>query len=220
MKNQEGHTPLDLATVSISYYSFCSFLLSHLNGESRSRNHNCSSKTSSTSMDKISPVFVLQADDVHALLQDAMPPAVQPPSLTKSSINLGNSSDASSNNSVTFNASDLGVAAGASGNSAGASMSLTAEGCNMERTMAEGERSIDSMSVSAFLNSVGLEQLVCVFEKEQISMDILVEMGHDELKEVGINAYGHRHKILKGLEKLAASKGQNLSKKPAMFHHI
>ena len=67
----------------------------------------------------------------------------------------------------------------------------------MERTVAEGERGIDSMSVSAFLNSVGLEQLVCVFDKEQITMDILVEMGHDELKEIGINAYGHRHKILK-----------------------
>lgn len=138
-----------------------------------------------------------------------MPPAVQPPSLTKSSINLGNTSDASSNNSLTFNASDLGVAAGTSGTSAaGASMSMGAEGCNMERTMAEGERGIDSMSVSAFLNSVGLEQLVCVFEKEQITLDILVEMGHDELKEVGINAYGHRHKIMKGLEKLAASKGK------------
>ena len=38
-------------------------------------------------------------------------------------------------------------------------------------------------------------------------MDILVEMGHEELKEVGINAYGHRHKILKGLEKLMSSRG-------------
>ena len=147
---------------------------------------------------------------MHALLQDAMPPAVAPPSLTKSSINLGNTSDASSNNSSTFNASDLGVAAGMSGTSAGASMSLGAEGCTMERTVAEGERGIDSMSVSAFLNSVGLEQLVCVFDKEQITMDILVEMGHDELKEIGINAYGHRHKILKGLEKLAASKGRHM----------
>ncbi|XP_078310376.1 poly [ADP-ribose] polymerase tankyrase-1-like [Crassostrea virginica] len=152
------------------------------------------------------PLDLATADDVHALLQDAMPPAVAPPSLTKSSINLGNTSDASSNNSSTFNASDLGVAAGMSGTSAGASMSLGAEGCTMERTVAEGERGIDSMSVSAFLNSVGLEQLVCVFDKEQITMDILVEMGHDELKEIGINAYGHRHKILKGLEKLAASK--------------
>ena len=38
-------------------------------------------------------------------------------------------------------------------------------------------------------------------------MDILVEMGHDELKDVGINAYGHRHKILKGVEKLIAIHG-------------
>lgn len=27
-------------------------------------------------------------------------------------------------------------------------------------------------------------------------------MGHRELKEIGINAYGHRHKIIKGVERL------------------
>lgn len=27
-------------------------------------------------------------------------------------------------------------------------------------------------------------------------------MGHKELKEIGINAYGHRHKIIKGVERL------------------
>jgi tankyrase len=70
----------------------------------------------------------------------------------------------------------------------------------MERTMAEGERTVDNISVSSFLTSVGLEQLRDIFEKEQITMDILVEMGHDELKDIGINAYGHRHKILKGLD--------------------
>jgi tankyrase len=68
--------------------------------------------------------------------------------------------------------------------------------------MAEGERTVDNISVSSFLTSVGLEQLRDIFEKEQITMDILVEMGHDELKDIGINAYGHRHKILKGLEKM------------------
>lgn len=39
-------------------------------------------------------------------------------------------------------------------------------------------------------------------------MDIFVEMGYDELKEVGINAYGYRYKIMKGLEKLVVSKGK------------
>lgn len=29
-----------------------------------------------------------------------------------------------------------------------------------------------------------------------------MEMGHKELKEIGINAYGHRHKIIKGVERL------------------
>lgn len=27
-------------------------------------------------------------------------------------------------------------------------------------------------------------------------------MGHEELKEIGINAYGHRHKLIKGVERL------------------
>ena len=41
---------------------------------------------------------------------------------------------------------------------------------------------------------------VCV----QISVDVLVEMGHRELKEIGINAYGHRHKIIKGVERIVS----------------
>ena len=37
-------------------------------------------------------------------------------------------------------------------------------------------------------------------------MDILVDMGHEELKEIGVVAYGHRHKLLKGVkEKLAGA---------------
>ena len=77
----------------------------------------------------------------------------------------------------------------------------------IERTMGEGERSLETMSVGSFLSHIGLEQLRDIFEQEQITMDILVEMGHDELKDIGINAYGHRHKILKGVEKLLSGKG-------------
>ena len=28
-------------------------------------------------------------------------------------------------------------------------------------------------------------------------MDVLMDMGHDELKEIGVDAFGARHKILK-----------------------
>lgn len=40
------------------------------------------------------------------------------------------------------------------------------------------------------------------FTFSQITLDVLVDMGHEELKEIGINAYGHRHKLIKGVERL------------------
>ena len=41
-----------------------------------------------------------------------------------------------------------------------------------------------------------------LFEREQINMEILAEMNHDQLKEIGVSTYGARYKILKGIEKL------------------
>lgn len=35
-------------------------------------------------------------------------------------------------------------------------------------------------------------------------MDILCEMTHDSLKDIGVSAYGHRHKILRGIKDLQA----------------
>ncbi|BFY98557.1 hypothetical protein BsWGS_01597 [Bradybaena similaris] len=151
------------------------------------------------------PLDLTTAEDVLALLQDAMPPASMPPSLPKSqAANLINSSNSSSCNSLLNSSSGSGSSDASQGAVGGTSQ--TGDGC-VDRSIGEGERSIDCISVSSFLSSVGLEQLRDIFEKEQITMDILVEMGHEELKEVGINAYGHRHKILKGVEKLIASKG-------------
>ena len=64
------------------------------------------------------------------------------------------------------------------------------------------------MSVTSLLASVNLEHLRDIFEREQITLDVLAEMGHDELKDIGINAYGHRHKILKAMEKLMQTHGE------------
>ncbi|KAL2078216.1 hypothetical protein ACEWY4_025901 [Coilia grayii] len=58
------------------------------------------------------------------------------------------------------------------------------------------------LSISQFLHNLGLEHLLEIFDREQITLDVLVEMGHKELKEIGINAYGHRHKIIKAVERL------------------
>jgi len=78
------------------------------------------------------------------------------------------------------------------------------EGCenNADPERAETNMAIENLNVGTFLDSIGLSCLQDIFDKEQISMDILVEMGHDELKDIGISAYGHRHKILKRIERL------------------
>jgi len=68
-----------------------------------------------------------------------------------------------------------------------------------------------NMSVGAFLASLGLEKLREIFEREQISVDILAEMNHEDLKQIGVTAYGHRHKLIKGIEKLVSGKGNNVN---------
>ena len=49
----------------------------------------------------------------------------------------------------------------------------------------------------------------------QITLDVLADMGHEELKEIGINAYGHRHKLIKGVERLLG--GQQGEKASLVF---
>uniref|UniRef100_A0A673HRF4 NAD(+) ADP-ribosyltransferase n=1 Tax=Sinocyclocheilus rhinocerous TaxID=307959 RepID=A0A673HRF4_9TELE len=72
------------------------------------------------------------------------------------------------------------------------------------------------MNISQFLKSLGLEHLRDIFESEQITLDVLADMGHEELKEIGINAYGHRHKLIKGIERLLG--GQQGANPYLTFH--
>jgi len=78
------------------------------------------------------------------------------------------------------------------------------DGCE-KRLVTEQTSSViglENLSIAKFLDDIGLGCLQDIFDKEQITMDILVEMGHDELKDIGISAYGHRHKILKRIERI------------------
>lgn len=42
-------------------------------------------------------------------------------------------------------------------------------------------------------------------------MDILAEMDHDDLKQIGILAYGQRHKLIKGMERIVSKHGKILT---------
>uniref|UniRef100_A0A8C0UUE7 Poly [ADP-ribose] polymerase n=1 Tax=Cyanistes caeruleus TaxID=156563 RepID=A0A8C0UUE7_CYACU len=172
MKNQEGQTPLDLAT----------------------------------------------ADDIRALLIDAMPPEALPtcfkPQATVVSASVISPastpsclSAASSIDNLTGPLAELAVG-GASNAGDGAA------GADRK----EGEVSGLDMNITQFLKSLGLEHLRDIFETEQITLDVLADMGHEELKEIGINAYGHRHKLIKGVERLLG--GQQGTNPYLTFHCV
>uniref|UniRef100_A0A8C4R2Z1 Poly [ADP-ribose] polymerase n=1 Tax=Eptatretus burgeri TaxID=7764 RepID=A0A8C4R2Z1_EPTBU len=176
MKNQEGQTPLDLAT----------------------------------------------ADDVRALLMDAMPPEVLPathkaptsattPPAPAQSVASPASTPASL--SAASSLDSLTGACGVTTSSADTTSNpvpvndATAGGTEgTERVVVEVLES--DTNINQFLKNLGLEHLHDIFEKEQITLDVLMDMGHEELKEIGINAYGHRHKLIKGVEHML---GGNLS---------
>lgn len=45
-------------------------------------------------------------------------------------------------------------------------------------------------------------------------------MGHEELKEIGINAYGHRHKLIKGVERLLGGQQGKTSSSPLVLNDM
>ena len=60
----------------------------------------------------------------------------------------------------------------------------------------------DFLSQCQFQSSQQQEFLRELFEREHITLDILAEMSHQDLKDIGVTAYGQRHKLLKGIERL------------------
>ncbi|XP_036428039.1 poly [ADP-ribose] polymerase tankyrase-2 isoform X2 [Colossoma macropomum] len=142
------------------------------------------------------------ADDVRALLTAAMPPSALPacykPQVISVSASSGMvSSTLSSSSTPHPSGSSLDPQTGAFPEVLGPSGAEGAIG--VEKTEEGGPV---ELSISQFLHKLGLEHLLEIFDREQITLDVLVEMGHKELKEIGINAYGHRHKIIKGVERL------------------
>lgn len=59
-------------------------------------------------------------------------------------------------------------------------------------------------AVQDVLHSLKLEHLWELFEKEDITMDVLVDMTSEALQTIGVSAFGHRHKILKNVKELGS----------------
>lgn len=51
--------------------------------------------------------------------------------------------------------------------------------------------------MEAFLKSLQLEHLAEIFRKQEVTLKMIPELTHDNLKDMGISKFGHRHKLLK-----------------------
>ncbi len=71
-----------------------------------------------------------------------------------------------------------------------------------------GQATWEDMSVKDFLASLQLDDLYFdLFQREHISMDVLMDMSHDDLASVGMSAFGHRHKIIRKVKELVHNGG-------------
>ena len=61
----------------------------------------------------------------------------------------------------------------------------------------------ENMSVEDFLSGLQLDHLHEIFRSEHITMDVLVDMTHEDLQSIGIIAFRHRHRILRSVKELA-----------------
>ena len=80
-------------------------------------------------------------------------------------------------------------------------------GDGSERPLRENSGAWENSSVRDLLVELELDHLLYIFEREHISMDVLMDMSHEDLNGIGITAFGHRHRILRKVKELAHSGG-------------
>uniref|UniRef100_A0A7N8XUK3 Poly [ADP-ribose] polymerase n=1 Tax=Mastacembelus armatus TaxID=205130 RepID=A0A7N8XUK3_9TELE len=154
-----------------------------------------------------SPLDVVTADDVRALLTAAMPPSALPGCYKPQVISVAASASGSppitvvppllSSSSCPIPPLLLLPSSSFSSSSSSGLDTNPLDTANIVFGLRRAE-----LSICQFLKNLGLEHLLEIFAREQITLDVLVDMGHHELKEIGVDAYGHRHKVIKGVERL------------------
>ena len=204
MKNQEGQTPLDLSTAEDVKCLLQDAMTQHLppttssspitpvfNPSPRGSSIviGCSSGSSgaavaaSATPTTSSDTLVLPSGNAAVIAPPCPSPGLAPLPL----LMLGpDSSPGASSTSVPVSSSGAQIGDGCADSDA------------PEQVQSTSSSSVSTSTIVSFLASLGLEHLREIFEREQVTIDILLEMGHEELKQIGVHAYGHRHRLLKG----------------------
>lgn len=167
------------------------------------------------------PLDLATADDVIALLQDAMmkdiPPTI-PSAEKEAKSNIVNKGLTAAGASLL--ASELvlgdgvddkkGMVTQQRGGSAGVGDGSD-KGFTSYRGGGDAPPPWHNVTVKDILTELELGHLVELFEREQITIDILIEMNGDDLQSIGITAFGVRHRLLKRVRELVQGNNEEYS---------
>ena len=69
-------------------------------------------------------------------------------------------------------------------------------------TSADEVKTKSELSIEEFLQNIELSKYIEIFKEEEVTMDILLTFNDDDLKNIGIDKYGPRKKILNSITSL------------------
>lgn len=217
MKNQEGQTPLDLSTAEDVKCLLQDAMTQHLpptatssplnspvfnpspRGSSIVTGASSSVSTTNVATNMAADTLVLPSGNAAVISAPCPSPPIGMSNISPLPLLvLGPDSpggSASATQSVAIVSSGAQVGDGCSDSTAQELQSALATAAGSSST---ATTSTSASAIASFLANLGLEHLREIFEREQVTIDILLEMGHEELKTIGVHAYGHRHRLLKG----------------------
>lgn len=87
---------------------------------------------------------------------------------------------------------------------------LSRAGCGPSgaETTREGLAPVRPMDVATWLRNLGLAQYETAFRENAVDGDVLLNLTSEDLKEIGIEAVGHRRKVLDAIHALRAGQGE------------
>jgi tankyrase len=68
----------------------------------------------------------------------------------------------------------------------------------------------EDVDVSSLLQRIGEDSLIPLFSEQRVTMEMLMDLGHADLREVGVTIFGQRHKILAEVARMKQGKCNNI----------
>jgi hypothetical protein len=76
----------------------------------------------------------------------------------------------------------------------------------------------EDLDVSRLLRRIGEESLIPLLSEQRVTMEMLMDLSHADLREVGVDIFGQRHKILAEIARLKQGKCTSIYSKNFIYY--